>query len=295
MNPDRYFKIITFIFLTSILLTSGCGGNTGTPVPTATLIPPTRTPFPPSPTPIPTAAVVNGDLITLAEFQEELARYKAAVNRDLTPEDQEIVINDLINLTLLAQAAKSERYQVSDTDLEERIAALDTEDQPLDDWLAAHGFTAESFQSYLKRALEAAWMRDEIIADVPSEMVQIHAQQMLFYDLAAAEAILEEIEEGKDFSQLASTYDPQTEGDLGWFPPNFLTLSELDPVLFNLDIGETSDIIETEIGYHIIKVLEKEDNRPLDPAIRQILQEKEIDSWLERRWKLSTIEITLPT
>ena len=282
------------MFLISFLLASGCSGNTGTPVPTATLIPPTRTPFPPSPTPIPTAAVVNGDLITLAEFQEELARYKAAVNRELTPEDQEIVINDLINLTLLAQAAKSEAYQVSDTALDERITALDTEDQPLDDWLAAHGFTAESFRTYLKRALEAAWMRDEIIADVPYEVVQIHAQQMLFYDLAAAESMLEEIEKGKDFSQLASTYDPQTEGDLGWFPPNFLTLSELDPVLFNLDIGETSDIIETQIGYHIIKVLEKEDNRPLDPAIRQILQEKEIDSWLERRWKLSTIDITLP-
>jgi peptidyl-prolyl cis-trans isomerase C len=295
MNAARYFKIITIVFLINFLLASGCSGNTGTPVPTATLIPPTRTPFPPSPTPIPTAAIVNGDLITLAEYQEELARYKAAVNRELTPEDQEIVIIDLINLTLLAQAAKSESYQVSDTALEDRITALDTEDQPLDDWLAAHGFTAESFRTYLKRALEAAWMRDEIIADVPYEMVQIHAQQMLFYDLAAAESIREELEEGKDFSQLASTYDPQTEGDLGWFPPNFLTLPELDPVLFNLDIGETSDIIETQIGYHIIKVLEKEENRPLDPAIRQILQEKEIDSWLERRWKLSTIEITLPT
>ena len=238
---------------------------------------------------------MNGDLITLADFQEELARYKAAVNRDLTAEDQVIVINDLINLTLLAQAAKSEGYQVSEITLEERIAALDTEDQPLDDWLAANGFTAESFRTYLKRAIEAAWMRDEIIADVPEEMVQIHAQQMLFYELEAAEQALTELEKGKDFSELADNYDPQTKGDLGWFPPNFLTLSELDPVLFNLDIGETSAIIETEIGYHIIKVLEKEENRPLDPAIRKILQDKAIDSWLERRWKLSTIEITLPT
>ena len=295
MNSARFFKIISFVFLISFLLTSGCSGESGTPIPTATIILPTRTPFPPSPTPIPTAAIVNGDLITLAEFQEELARYKAAVNRDLTEADQEIVINDLINLTLLAQAAKTEGYQVSETALDERIAALDTEDQPLDDWLAAHGFTSESFRAYLKRALEAAWMRDEIIADVPYEMVQIHAQQMLFYELEAAELMLLEIEEGKDFANLAKNYDPQTRGDLGWFPPNFLTLPELDPVLFNLDIEETSDIIETEIGYHIIKVLEKEENRSLDPAIRQILQEKAIDSWLERRWKLSTIEITLPT
>ena len=295
MNSARFFKIISLIILISFLLSSGCSGESQTPIPSATIILPTRTPFPPSPTPIPTAAIVNGDLITLAEFQEELARYKAAVNRDLNETDQEIVINDLINLTLLAQAAKTEGYQVSETALEERIAALDTEDQPLDDWLASHGFTSESFRAYLKRALEAAWMRDEIIADVPFEMVQIHAQQMLFYELEAAELMLVEIEEGKDFSNLAKNYDPQTLGDLGWFPPNFLTLPELDPVLFNLDIEETSDIIETEIGYHIIKVLEKEDNRPLDPAIRQILQEKAIDSWLERRWKLSTIEITLPT
>ena len=295
MNSVRVFRIFTLVLLISFLVGCGCSGNSRTPIPTATTVPPTRTPFPPSPTPIPTAAVVNGDLITLAEFQEELARYKAAVNRDLTPEDQEIVINDLINLTLLAQAAKSEGYQTSETALEERVTALDTEEQPLDDWLAAHGFTLEGFQVYLKRALEAAWMRDKIIADVPTEMVQIHAQQILLYELEDAELVLEELEKGKDFSELASNYDPQTQGDLGWFPPNFLTLPELDPVLFNLEIGETSDIIETDIGYHIITVLDKEENRPLDPAVRQILQEKAIDSWLERRWKLSTIEITLPT
>lgn len=280
--------------LISLLLMSSCSGNAGDPSPTSTQILPTRTPFPPSPTPIPTAAVVNGDLITLAEYQEELARYKAAVNRELSPEDQEIVITELINLTLLAQAAQAEGYQVLDSVLEERIAALDTEEQPLDDWLAAYGFTQDSLRTYLRRALEAAWMRDEIIAEVPLEMVQIHAQQMLFYDLETAQLTVVELDKGIDFSQLASSYDPQTKGDLGWFPPNFLTIPELDPVLFNLEIGETSDIIETEIGYHIIKVLDKEENRPLDPAIRQVLQDKAIDSWLERRWKLSTIEITLP-
>ncbi len=274
---------------------NGCTGNRGAPPASATPILPTRTPFPPSPTPIPTAAVVNGDLITLAEYQEELARYKAAVNRELTPEDQQIVINELINLTLLAQASKSEGYQVADSLVEERIAALDTEEQPLDNWLAANGFTLDSFRVYLKRSLAAAWMRDEIIADVPYEMEQIHAQQMLFYDRAAAELALQDLQEGKDFAQLASTIDPQTKGDLGWFPEGFLTIPELDPVLFSLEVGETSDIIETEIGYHIIKVLDKETNRPLDPAIRQILQEKALDDWIKRRWKLSTIEITLPS
>jgi peptidyl-prolyl cis-trans isomerase C len=294
MKADQKFnKIIVFVLITIILI-SGCGKG-GSPAPSATPVLPTRTPFPPSPTPIPTAAIVNGDLITMSEFQEELARYKAAVNRELTPEDHTIVINDLINNTLLAQAAKSEGFQISELELDNRIAGLDTDEQPLADWLATNGFTGESFRVYLKRSMEAAWMRDEIINDVPLQMEQIHAQQMLFYDLTAAEVTLETLNEGKDFFQLASTHDPQTRGDLGWFPEGFLIIPDLDPILFGLEVGETSDIIETEIGYHIIKVLDKDPNRTLDPAIRQMLKEGALDNWFERRWKLSTIEITLPS
>lgn len=290
-NRTRLFLVCLLLLF---FLASACGGGrSADQVPTPIL--PTRTPFPPSPTPIPTAAIVNGDLITLADYQEELARYIAAVNRELTEGDRLIVIHDLINLTLLAQAAKSEGYQASEAELDTRMASLDTEDQPLGDWLAAYGFTQESFRANLKRALEAAWMRDQIIADLPLEGEQVHAQQMLFYDLTAAEATMASLEEGKDFSQLASAYDPQTKGDLGWFPQGYLTMPELDPIIFSLEIGEISAIIETEIGYHIIKVLDKQPDRTLDPAIRQILGEKALDDWLERRWKLSTIEITLPS
>ncbi|MCJ7717756.1 MAG: peptidylprolyl isomerase [Anaerolineales bacterium] len=288
-------KKVLLVVLAGIILLSGCGGASETKTGTSTPILPTRTPFPPSPTPIPTAAIVNGDLITIAAYQEELARYKAAVNRDLTEEDYTIVINDLINLTLLAQAADSEGFQISEIDLNDRIAGLDTADQPLADWLASYGFTEDSFRAHLKTSLEAAWMRDQILADVPLAMDQIHAQQLLCYDLFAAEDILADLNSGSDFSQLAKTHDPQTQGDLGWFPPGFLTIPALDEILFSFEAGETSDIIETEIGYHIINVLEKESNRPLDPAIRQILQEQALDNWLERRWKLSTIQITLPS
>jgi len=129
MKADQKFnKIIVFVLITIILI-SGCGKG-GSPALSATPVLPTRTPFPPSPTPIPTAAIVNGDLITMSEFQEELARYKAAVNRELTPEDHTIVINDMINNTLLAQAAKSEGFQISELELDNRITELDTDEQP---------------------------------------------------------------------------------------------------------------------------------------------------------------------
>ena len=295
MMPNTKTRSIILTLLVLIILSSGCGGMGGSQQSTPSPILPTRTPFPPSPTPIPTAAVVNGDIITIAAYQEELARYKAAVNRELTEDDHTLVIHDLINLTLLAQATVSEGLEISESDLDNKIASLDTVENPLTDWLATYGFTEESFRTHLRTALEAAWMRDQIINDVPLEMEQIHAQQMLFYDQNSAEATLESLNSGKDFAELAITNDPQTRGDLGWFPRGYLTLPELDEVLFSFEAGETSDIIETKIGYHIIKVLDKETNRPLDPAIRHVLQQEALNAWLVRRWKLSTIEITLPS
>lgn len=297
--PNTFKKsIIVALFLTLLLSLPACSDReiqaTSTPRLTATPIPPTRTPFPPSPTPIPVAAEVNGEIIPMAVYQSELARYKAAVDRELTPEDKDLVINNLIQLTILAQAARSQGYQVSSEDLQSRMESLDTEDQPLDDWLSQYGYTQSRFKESLARSIAAAWMRDSIISQVPREMEQIHAQQILLYEKEQAEAVLAELDSGTEFAQLASSYDPQTQGDLGWFPRGYLTMPALDEVIFDLESGEISDMIETDIGYHIVKVLEREEDRPLDPEVRQVLQRKELQEWLERQWNLSTITISIP-
>ena len=98
---------LIFLLIVILVLTS-CSDNTTTtlevipaetPVSTAT---PTVTPTPliPSPTPIPLAAKVNGEEITEAEFQAELARFgkaqtEAALSLDENRED--IVLEELIN------------------------------------------------------------------------------------------------------------------------------------------------------------------------------------------------------
>ncbi|MEA2008872.1 MAG: peptidylprolyl isomerase, partial [Chloroflexota bacterium] len=224
----------------------------------------------------------------------ELARYKAAANRELTDEDKEIVINNLIQLTLLAQAAYTEGFEIDDAALQTRLEELDSENQPLEDWLANYGYTEESFRDSLRRSLAAAWMRDKIIANVPEQAEQVHAQQMLFYTIGQANNALSQLAEGVNFAQLAATYDPQTNGDLGWFPRGYLTVPELDEVIFSLEPREYSDIIETEIGFHIIWLIEKEQNRPIPQDILRQRQQQAVHDWLERRQKLSTIEITLP-
>ena len=74
------------------------------------------------------------------------------------------------------------------------------------------------------------------------------------------EMIKEKLENGEDFEKLARTYsDDETTkengGDLGYVYKGQM-VDEFDKALFSLDVGEISDIVETNIGYHIIKVYE---------------------------------------
>jgi len=300
----KYPTQITFLVITFIIITvssfTACTTNTAEQVreinPQASSSPlsPTRTPFPPPPTTVPVAAVVNGDDITIEEYQAELARYKMVVNREFTEEDKEFVINDLIQLTFLAQAAYSEGFELDDATIQAHIEELNNAEQPLEDWLENYGYTDEIFKVSLRRSLAAAWMRDKIIAEVLETAEQVHAQQVLYYSYAEANYALNQLVAGTEFAQLAATRDPQTKGDLGWFPREYLTIPQLDDVVFNLEVEKYSDIIETEIGYHIIMIIAKDQNRLLPPDMLRTQQARAFHDWLERRWKLSTITITLP-
>ncbi|MFH1282670.1 MAG: peptidylprolyl isomerase [bacterium] len=73
--------------------------------------------------------------------------------------------------------------------------------------------------------------------------------------------IRKQINEGGDFASLAEKYSDDTQsakrgGLLGPFIKGMM-VPEFDEAAFKLNVGEVSDIVETEFGYHIIKVEEK--------------------------------------
>jgi peptidyl-prolyl cis-trans isomerase C len=155
-------------------------------------------------------------------------------------------------------------------------------------WESAHGYDDASFRIALKRSVEAAWMRDKIIADVSSVVEQIHVRQILTYNEEDARAALEQLNGGADFNELAALYDPITLGELGWLPRGYLLDPKADEAVFALQAGTYSDVVATDAGYHIFKALERGDH-PLTPDALLTVQELTIKNWLDEQRTQSKI------
>lgn len=284
---------LILIILILMLGVTGCAsfGTSNTPTPEL----PTSTPEPPTATPPPLAAIVNGEYITLAEFEAELARFQAAQTASggsVSDEDaRRIVLEDMIAQVLLSQAAREADFHLTESALQSRIEALASENggmEALNRWLSANGYDDASFRIALKRSLEAAWMRDKIIADVPAAMEQIHLRQILTYNEADAQAALARLNSGEDFDELAALYDPVTRGELGWVPRGYLLDPRADEAVFALQPGEYTGVIATQAGFHIFKALERGEH-PLSPDALLVMQELALRNWLAERREKSSI------
>lgn len=262
------------------------------PVPTIT-----QTSMPPTATQIPMAAMVNGVGITMEEFEAEFSRYLSAMGNEIEADQTDpamIVLEDLIVQILFAQAAEANGFSVSDEILQTRMENLIASaggELSFSNWLQDNGYTQQSFEKTLVRSIMGAWMRDEILADVPQSTEQVHVRQIFLLNLDQANQVLRELESGKDFATLAATYDPIGQGDLGWFPRDYLPHPAIEEAAFNLAVADYSPIIETSVGYHIIQVVEKDPDRPLSPEARMVWQEKALRDWVATQREQSDIVI----
>ena len=118
--------------------------------------------------------------------------------------------------------------------------------------------------------------------------------------------ILKDVKAGKDFAALAKQHsqDPgsaQNGGDLGFFQQGQM-VGPFNDVAFKLTPGQVSDLVETEFGFHIIKVAEKQTARsvPLDevrPQLEQYLErmnrEQQTDAFVNGLKTKGKIEILI--
>jgi peptidyl-prolyl cis-trans isomerase C len=292
-----------FILIISHLLLSACDGNVPTnsqivpnPTITATLQASITTPSTVSPSPTtdpatPLAAIVNGQAITMTEFQAEFNQALAASETGLLDFTKDDILQNLIDEVLLAQGAAEAGFIPDDTLLKTRLDQLAMDENAIQAWISVNGYTDEEFQQVFSRAIAAAWMRDQIIASVPNTAEQVHARQILLYNFKDAENAYAQLQAGTDFATLAIQYDPVASGDLGWFPRGYLTVPELDEPIFSLQPGEYTQIIETILGFHIVQMIERDNQRPLSPGAFQTYQVQAVENWLANRRSQSDIQI----
>ena len=96
-----------------------------------------------------------------------------------------------------------------------------------------------------------------------------------------AERVLELAKKGEDFAWLASSYsdDPTGKegGDLGFFRKGDM-IPKFEEVAFALEPGEISQVVQTEFGFHIIKVEERRDEQVHARHILILIHPSEEDS-----------------
>ena len=126
-------------------------------------------------------------------------------------------------------------------------------------------------------------LEEVIVAGMPATADQVRARHILLQTREEAETALARLRGGEGFEELAAELSQDTAtkeegGDLGWFPLEQMTPA-FGEAAFALQPGQVSEIVETEFGYHIIRVDEREADRELEFAALWEAERRAISDW----------------
>ena len=255
-----------------------------------------------------TVASVNGEKITSDDLYEILsAQYGSSV------------VDTLITNKVIELEAKKQGVEVSkdaiDKELASFIESYGGEDS-FNSALEYSGITLDDFKKDVEIYLLTKEMmsKDIEIADEDIEAYfeenkadfnqpeEVRASHILVEDEATAQEVLEKINAGEDFAELAAEYSTDSTaengGDLGFFGTGEM-VEAFETAAFALNVGEVSDIVKTDYGFHIIKVTDKHEAEEAvfedkKDEVKDILIEEEMNAnyatWLEELKENYTIK-----
>jgi len=224
------------------------------------------------------------------------------------------VLDQLIGYKVLVQETRARKVAVPDADVDARIGQIRGQfpsEAEFTQMLTQRNLTLEQVKSDARQDMAIAKLiEDEIASKVavkpeqvtdfyaknPDQFKQgesVRASHILISvpkgaDAATkaqardkAEQVLKEVKGGGDFAALAKQHsaDPGSAakgGDLGFFQQGQM-VGPFNDAAFSLAPGAISDLVETDFGFHIIKVAEKKEGRtiPLEevrPQVEQYLE-----------------------
>ncbi|HHG89846.1 MAG TPA: peptidylprolyl isomerase [Devosia sp.] len=237
-------------------------------------------------------ARVDGVPITEAELifaAEDLAQDLSSVP---PAEQRAFLISVLIDMKLMANQAreleldKTEIFARRQTYLEERA-------------LRRAYFTTFVETEVTEEATRAAY--EKIIAS-ESPREEVRARHILLATLEDAQAVIAELEAGRPFEDVAREKSTGPSGpnggDLGFFGRGQM-VPEFENAVFALETGQVSEPVQTQFGWHVIKMEERRQSSPppfeqLAGRLRQQLLVEEFEAQVEALKSSAVIEITDP-
>jgi len=241
---------------------------------------------------------INDDKVTMKEFNKELDRIPMNMKMMVASQSGKKAYLDrlVIKKLLLAEAQKANIEK--DKDFENRLAEI-KEQLIIESLLkkkltAGANITEDDLQKYYEKNKEK-FRKD----------AEINTRHILVKSEEQARQVKEKLQAGEDFTELAKKYsiDPNakvTGGEVGFHPKGTL-LPEYEAAAFKLTkIGQTSGIVKTQFGYHIIRL---EGIKPpayvpfpevKDFIKQQLMQEKQkevLDKYIEELKKSAKITI----
>lgn len=254
----------------------------------------------------PLAGRVNDQPIFLADFEERVSRLEQAlVAQGLelgeTEEQGQLsrirqqVFEMLLDQAIIEQQAGRLDVRVEPVQVEakaqETIAQIGSREQ-FEGWLATNGLSQEAFMASLQDQLLANELFEYITRNVPDRVEQVRVQYIRAEDEAAAQALMERLQQGEEFGLVAETGSlDETGGDLVWLSRQAgLLPPEVEDVAFSLQVGEVSELIETESGSYLVKLESREMDRPLPEDKLHLLKREFFTDWLEEQRGAAVVE-----
>ena len=234
------------------------------------------------------AATVNGKQIT----QDMLDTFSQAVMGNspepATDEQKAQLLDQLINMTLAAQAAEKDGLQ-KDPKVAGRLDLLRTQ-------ILAEAASEKFIKANPVTDADLKTEYDTQVAGMPKEY---KARHILVDKKETAESIIRELQAGGDFSKIAAKESKDSSGkaggDLGWFSPQSMVKPFSDAVMA-LEKGKyTTTPVQSEFGWHVIilddvRSPEAPKFEDVKPQVEMFVQRKKLQEYLDGLRKAAKIQ-----
>ncbi len=157
----------------------------------------------------------------------------------------------------------------------------------------AAGTDESEYRQFIRMSVLRNKVREAMGEEVPTVAEHAHARHILVETEEEANEVIERLEAGEDFADLAQELSTDqgsgfSGGDLG-FTSRGRFVPSVDEAVFALPIGQVSEPIESQFGWHVIEVIEREE-RELSPTDYNQSQQLAFSDWLNEARESAEIE-----